>query len=38
MGTVVLCGMVGAAVASLVALPAPTGDAVVDSPLGPRPA
>ena len=33
-----LSGMVGAAVASLVALPAPTGDAVVDSPLGPRPA
>jgi hypothetical protein len=37
-GTVVLSGLVGAATAALVALPAPTGDAVVDSPLGPRPA
>jgi hypothetical protein len=37
-GTILLCGMVGATVASLVALPAPTGDAVVDTPLGPRPA
>jgi hypothetical protein len=37
-GTVVLSGLVGAAVAALVALPAPTGAAVVDSPLGPRPA
>ena len=37
-GTVMLSGLVGAVVASLVALPAPTGDAVVDSPLGPRPA
>jgi hypothetical protein len=37
-GTIVLSGLVGAAVAALVALPAPTGDAVVDSPLGPRPA
>ena len=31
-------GMVGAVTAALVALPAPTGAAVVDSPLGPRPA
>ncbi|WP_421120328.1 hypothetical protein ACE2AJ_03130 [Aquihabitans daechungensis] len=37
-GTVVLSGLVGAAVAALVALPAPTGAAVVDSPVGPRPA
>lgn len=37
-GTVLLAAMVGAAVAALVALPAPTGAAVVDSPLGPRPA
>jgi hypothetical protein len=37
-GTVVLSGLVGAAAAAIVALPAPTGDAVVDSPLGPRPA
>ena len=37
-GTVMLSGMVGAVVAALVALPAPTGGAVVDSPLGPRPA
>jgi hypothetical protein len=37
-GTVVLAGLVGAAVAALVALPAPTGAAVVDSPVGPRPA
>lgn len=37
-GSILLAGMVGAAVASLVALPAPTGDAVVDSPVGPRPA
>lgn len=37
-GTVVLCGLVGAASAALVALPVPTGDAVVDSPVGPRPA
>ena len=37
-GTVVLSGLVGAAMAALVALPAPTGDAVVDSPVGPRPA
>jgi hypothetical protein len=36
-GTVMLAGLVGAAVASLVALPAPTGDAVVDSPLGTAP-
>lgn len=37
-GTVMLSGMIGAATAALVALPAPTGTAVVDSPLGPRPA
>jgi hypothetical protein len=37
-GTVTLSALVGAAVAALVALPAPTGDAVIDSPLGPRPA
>ena len=37
-GTILLSGMVGAAVAALVALPAPTGGAVVDSPIGPRPA
>jgi hypothetical protein len=37
-GTILLTGLVGAAVASLVALPAPTGAAVVDSPIGPRPA
>lgn len=37
-GTIVLSGMVGAAVAALVALPAPTGASVVDSPVGPRPA
>lgn len=37
-GTVLLAGMVGAAVGALVALPAPTGAAVVDSPAGPRPA
>lgn len=37
-GTILLAGMVGASVASLVALPVPTGDAVIDSPLGPRPA
>jgi len=37
-GTVVLSGLVGAAVAALVALPAPTGKAVIDSPVGPRPA
>lgn len=37
-GTVVLAGLIGAATAALVALPAPTGAAVVDSPLGPRPA
>ena len=37
-GTVVLSGLVGAVTAALVALPAPTGGAVVDSPLGPRPA
>ncbi len=37
-GTVVLSGLVGAAMAALVALPAPTGAAVVDSPAGPRPA
>jgi hypothetical protein len=37
-GTVVLSGLVGATVAALVALPAPTGAAVVDSPVGPRPA
>ena len=37
-GTVVLSGLVGAVVAALVALPAPTGAAVVDSPVGPRPA
>lgn len=37
-GSVVLSGLVGAAVAALVALPAPTGAAVVDSPVGPRPA
>ncbi|MCU1358577.1 MAG: hypothetical protein JWM89_3995 [Acidimicrobiales bacterium] len=37
-GTVTLSALVGAAVAALVALPAPTGDSVVDSPLGPRPA
>ncbi len=29
-GTITLCGLVGAAVAALVALPAPTGDAVAD--------
>ncbi|WP_426573114.1 hypothetical protein [Aquihabitans sp. McL0605] len=37
-GTIILSGLIGAAVASLVALPVPTGDALVDSPLGPRPA
>jgi hypothetical protein len=37
-GTVVLSALVGAAVAALVALPAPTGAAVIDSPVGPRPA
>lgn len=37
-GVILLGGMVGAAVAALVALPAPTGDALVDSPIGPRPA
>ena len=37
-GTVTLSALVGAAVAALVALPAPTGAAVVDSVLGPRPA
>ncbi len=37
-GSVVLSGLIGAAVAALVALPAPTGAAVVDSPVGPRPA
>lgn len=37
-GTILLSGMVGAAMAALVALPAPTGAAVVDSPIGPRPA
>jgi hypothetical protein len=37
-GTVVLSAMAGAAAAAVVALPAPTGAAVVDSPLGPRPA
>ena len=36
--SVMLAAMVGAATAALVALPAPTGDAVVDSPLGARPA
>lgn len=37
-GTILLTAMVGATVGALVALPAPTGDAVVDGPLGPRPA
>jgi len=37
-GAVVLAGLIGAATAALVALPAPTGAAVVDSPVGPRPA
>ena len=37
-GTVVLAALVGAATGAVVALPAPTGGAVVDSPLGPRPA
>lgn len=37
-GAVVLSGLIGAATAALVALPAPTGTAVVDSPVGPRPA
>lgn len=37
-GTVVLSVLVGASVAALVALPAPTGAALVDSPVGPRPA
>ena len=37
-GTVMLSGMVGAATAALVALPAPTGASVIDSPVGPRPA
>jgi hypothetical protein len=37
-GTVVLTGLVGAVTASFVALPAPTGASVVDSPVGPRPA
>jgi len=37
-GAVVLSGLIGAATAALVALPAPTGAAVVDSPVGPRPA
>lgn len=37
-GTIMLAGIVGASVAALVALPAPTGDSVIDSPLGPRPA
>jgi hypothetical protein len=37
-GTVMLSAMAGAAAAAVVALPAPTGAAVVDSPVGPRPA
>jgi hypothetical protein len=37
-GTILLAGMVGATVGALVALPAPTGAAVVDSPRGPHPA
>ncbi|HWJ60767.1 MAG TPA: hypothetical protein VNS19_02270 [Acidimicrobiales bacterium] len=37
-GGIVLAGLIGAATAALVALPAPTGAAVVDSPVGPRPA
>ncbi|MGN6695758.1 MAG: hypothetical protein ACTHN0_16400, partial [Aquihabitans sp.] len=37
-GAVVLSGLIGAATAALVALPVPTGGAVVDSPVGPRPA
>jgi len=37
-GTIILGGLVGAVVGALVALPAPTGNAVIDSPLGPRPA
>ena len=36
-GTVTLSALVGAVVAALVALPAPTGQAVIDSPLGPLP-
>lgn len=36
-GTITLSALVGAAVAALVALPAPTGDAFVDSPMGPLP-
>lgn len=37
-GTVTLSGLVGAAVAALVALPAPTGAALADGPPGPHPA
>jgi hypothetical protein len=37
-GTIVISALVGAATASLVALPAPTGTAVIDRPVGPRPA
>jgi hypothetical protein len=37
-GTIAISALVGAAVAALVALPAPTGDSVVDTILGPRPA
>lgn len=37
-GTVILCGMIGAAVAGLVALPVPTGDTIIDTVAGPRPA
>lgn len=36
-GTITLSALVGAAVAALVALPAPTGDTFVDSPMGPLP-